>query len=86
VFVVDEKNGDAPGLRQTRDGRPVKSARQQFVKVGRAHGDYVAVLDGVKANEEVVSAGAFKLHNGAPIYIDNTNGAKPRLSPSLENR
>jgi membrane fusion protein, multidrug efflux system len=56
------------------------------VKIGRARGDYVALLDGVKANEEVVSAGAFKLRNGAPITIDNTKTAKPQLSPSPENR
>lgn len=86
VFVIEEKKPDAPGLRQTPDGKPVKSARQQFVKVGRARGDYVALLDGVKANEEIVSAGAFKLRNGAPVYIDNTKAAKPQLSPQPENR
>jgi len=86
VFVVEEKKADAPGLRSTPDGKPVKNARQQFVKVGRARGDYVALLDGVKANEEIVSAGAFKLRNGAPVYIDNTKAAKPQLSPSPENR
>ena len=86
VFVVEEKKADAPGLRSTPDGKPVKNARQQFVKLGRARGDYVALLDGVKANEEVVSAGAFKLRNGAPVYVDNTKVAKPQLSPSPENR
>lgn len=86
VFVVEEKKADAPGLRSTPDGKPVKNARQQFVKVGRARGDYVALLDGVKPNDEIVSAGAFKLRNGAPVYIDNTKVAKPQLSPSPENR
>lgn len=86
VFVVEEKKADAPGLRQTPDGKPVKNARQQFVKVGRARGDFVALLDGVKPNEEVVSAGAFKLRNGAPVYVDNSKVAKPELSPSPENR
>lgn len=86
VFVIEDKKADAPGLRQTPDGKPVKNARQQFVKVGRARGDFVALLDGVKVNEEIVSAGAFKLRNGAPVYIDNAKVAKPQLSPSPENR
>lgn len=86
VFIVEEKKADAPGLRQTPDGKPVKNARQQFVKVGRARGDYVALLDGVKVNDEVISAGAFKLRNGAPVYIDNTKLAKPQLIPAPENR
>lgn len=87
VFVVEDKKADAPGLRATQDGKPVKNARQQFVKVGRARGDYVALLDGVKANEEVVSSGAFKLRNGAPVFVDNARAAaKPQLAPSPENR
>lgn len=86
VFVAEDKKPDAPGLRQTPDGKPVKVARQQFVKLGRARGDYVALLDGVKANEDIVTAGAFKLRNGAPIFVDNTKAAKPQLSPTPENR
>lgn len=86
VFLIDEKKPDSPGPGTTPDGKPVKIARQQFVKLGRARGDYVALLDGVKASQEVVTAGAFKLHNGAPVYVDNTKNAKPQLSPTPENR
>jgi membrane fusion protein (multidrug efflux system) len=38
-------------------------ARQQFVRLGKTRGDYVEIVDGLKAGEQVVSAGAFKLFN-----------------------
>ena len=34
----------------------------------------------------VVSAGAFKLRNNAPVVVDNTVQAKPELDPHPENR
>lgn len=86
VFVVEEKKPDAPGLRTTPDGKPVKVARQQFVRVGNARGDFVSINDGVKKGEEIVSAGAFKLRNNAPITIEKTNQTQPQLAPRPENR
>jgi membrane fusion protein (multidrug efflux system) len=86
VFVVEETKPDAASLHETPDGRQVRNARQQFVKVGRARGDYVVLLDGVKANEEVVSAGSFKLRNGVPVYVNNTKGPTAQLDPFPENR
>jgi membrane fusion protein (multidrug efflux system) len=61
-------------------------AQQRFVRLGEQRGDFVAVLEGVKAGEEVVSAGAFKLRNGAPIVVDNSVQAQPQLEPHPENR
>jgi membrane fusion protein (multidrug efflux system) len=59
-------------IRKTQSGAPVlarrsagKVARQQFVRVGPARGDFVALLDGVKAGQELVTSGAFKLRNGS---------------------
>jgi hypothetical protein len=34
----------------------------------------------------VVSAGAFKLRNGAPIRVDDTVKLSPELAPRPENR
>ncbi|MCA9590997.1 MAG: efflux RND transporter periplasmic adaptor subunit [Myxococcales bacterium] len=87
VFIVEDKKADAPGIRQTPDGKPVKVARQQFVRVGGARGDFVALLDGVKPAEEVVTAGAFKLRNNAPVYVDNAaKQPTPKLDPTPQNR
>ncbi len=73
VFIVEAK---AP---------PQKTARQQFVRIGEARGDYVSILDGVQAGQEVVTAGAFKLKNGASINIDNTVKPGVSLSPHPDN-
>lgn len=86
IFVVEDKKADAPGLRATPDGLPVRVARQQFVKLGSSRGDFVAVLDGVKSKEEVVTEGAFKLRNNAPVLVDNKKALKPQLDPHPENR
>ena len=86
VFVVEDRKPGASGLATTADGKTIKVARQQFVKVGAARGDFVAILDGVKAKQEIVSAGAFKLQNNAPILVDNTKRMAPSLDPHPENR
>ena len=45
--------------------------RQQFVKLGGARGDQVAVVSGVKPGDEVVTSGVFKLRNGAAVAVNN---------------
>lgn len=86
VFVVEEKAPGSPGMDRTPDGKPVKIARQQLVRLGAERGDYVAVAQGLAAGQEVVSAGAFKLRPGAPVVIDNSIQPKPELEPRPENR
>jgi membrane fusion protein (multidrug efflux system) len=63
VFVVEELKGPK--------GENYRGVRQQFVKLGHARGDQVAVLDGVKPGEEVVTSGVFKLRSGAAVYVNN---------------
>ena len=45
--------------------------RQQFVKLGASRGDQVAVISGVKAGEQLVTSGVFKLRNGAAVKVNN---------------
>jgi len=85
VFVVEPKPPDAPGMRQTPDGREVKIARQQFVRVGASRGDFVEVVQGLEVGQEVVTAGAFKLRNLSPVVIGEDQPA-PSLNPRPENR
>jgi membrane fusion protein (multidrug efflux system) len=61
-------------------------ARQQFVGVGRARGDFVAIAKGITAGQEVVAGGAFKLHNGARVTVNNSAAPQPELTPHPENR
>jgi membrane fusion protein (multidrug efflux system) len=86
VFVIEDKKPGSPGMERSPDGKPVKIARQQFVRTGAARGDFVAITKGVTAGQQVVSAGAFKLRNNVPVVVDNTVQAKPQLAPHPENR
>lgn len=72
VFVVAD-------LRDER-GRRYRGVRQQFVKLGPARGDQVAVVSGVNAGEEVVTSGVFKLRNGAAVEVNNS--VRPANSPA----
>jgi len=86
VFVVEEKKDEAGAPVKGADGKPAKVARQQFVRLGVARGDFVAITDGVKSGQELVTAGAFKLRNGSGIVLNNDVKPVPALSPNVENR
>jgi len=86
LALVHASYGDSVFIVEDRKDGPGKAARQQFVKVSETRGDFVAVSQGLTVGQEVVTAGAFKLRNGAPITVDNTVQAKPELSPHPENR
>ena len=63
VFVVTDL--------KTPEGQPYRGVRQQFVKLGGGRGDQVAIVSGVKAGDEIVTSGVFKLRNGAAVQINN---------------
>lgn len=86
VFVLEPKPPGSPGTTLTLQGRLVKVARQQLVKLGPARGDFVAIAKGLAAGQEVVAFGAFKLRNGSPVVVDNRNQPKQALSPKPEDR
>lgn len=86
VFIVENRKKNDPGMRTTQDGKPVRVARQQFVRTGAQRGDFVAVQQGVKPGQEVVIAGGFKLRNGAPIVVDQSAAPTAKLDPHPENR
>jgi membrane fusion protein (multidrug efflux system) len=86
VFVIEDKKDESGAVAKGPDGKPAKIARQQFVRLGEARGDFIAVADGVKAGQELVSAGAFKLRNNAGIVVNNDIKVEPQLAPRPENR
>ena len=73
VFVVTPKDG-AEGAQQL-------VAEQRFIRTGRTEGDFVAVTEGLKPGEIVVSAGAFKLRNGATVEVNNDMAPRPERAP-----
>ena len=76
VFIVHDKGKAA-------DGKPNLIVEQQFVTTGATRGDQVAVLTGVHAGDVVVTSGQLKLHNEAPVFINNsiqpTNDPHPEV-------
>jgi len=72
VYVIEDSTNAAGGL----------FVRQQFIRTGQAHGDFVSVLNGLKAGDRVVSAGLFKLRNGAPVTVNNDLMPKPSKTPN----
>jgi membrane fusion protein (multidrug efflux system) len=77
VYVIEK----APATNVANAGLIV---RQQFVRTGRARGDFVAVETGLKPGERVVSAGVFKLRNRMPVTENNSvvPGASQTPKPS----
>ncbi len=67
------------------NGKPYRGVRQQFVKVGVARGDQIAVTSGLKPGDEVVTSGVFKLRNGAAVQVNNKIRPSNSLKPKPEN-
>ena len=77
VYIVEDIKGP--------DGKSYRGVRQQFVKLGGARGDQVAVLTGIKSGEEVVSSGVFKLRPGAAVIVNNTVQPSNSKAPKPED-
>ncbi|MCM2359454.1 MAG: efflux RND transporter periplasmic adaptor subunit, partial [Geobacteraceae bacterium] len=68
-----------------RERKGGKALRQQFVRLGEKRGDFVAVTDGLKAGEIIVSTGVFKLRNGQAVVVDNRLAPDFKQAPTPEN-
>jgi membrane fusion protein (multidrug efflux system) len=74
VFAIEQGKDPA--------GNTTTVARQKFVRTGERRGDLVAVLEGLKPGETVVSTGAFKLRNGAAVTVNDALAPKAELAPT----
>lgn len=77
VYVIEQGKDD--------QGAPVLLARQRFVQLGETRGDQVAVLKGVAAGEQVVTAGQLKLRNGAAVQVNNAVQPENSAAPTPPN-
>jgi membrane fusion protein, multidrug efflux system len=75
VFVIEKK-------KDPKTGKESQTIRQAFVRIGEARGDFVSVAQGLKAGDEIVSTGVFKLRNGMAVTINNDLAPKPQLNPT----
>ena len=71
IFVV-EQGETGP------DGKARLTARQRFVTTGARRGDQIAILEGIKEGDLVVTGGQLKLRSGSVVIVDN------RISPANE--
>ena len=78
VFVIGE-------TKNPKSGALEKTIRQQFIRLGVARGDFVAVTTGLKPGEQVVTTGVFKLRPGMAVVVDNTLAPKAQLAPKPDN-
>jgi membrane fusion protein, multidrug efflux system len=75
VFVIDKQKDE-------KTGKESQVIRQQFVRIGEARGDFVAITQGLKAGDIVVSTGVFKLRNGMTVTVNNDLAPKPQINPN----
>lgn len=77
VFIVTDLKGE--------NGQTYRGVRQQFVKLGGARGDQIAIVSGVAAGDEVVTSGVFKLRNGAAVVVNNKMQPGNKKAPKPED-
>jgi membrane fusion protein (multidrug efflux system) len=77
VFVVEDLKDPS--------GQAYRGVRQQFVKLGPARGDQIAVLSGLKPKEEIVTSGVFKLRNGVAVFVNNKVQPANKPAPKPED-
>lgn len=75
VFVIEKNQEQNEGLK----------LRQQFVTLDGKRGDFVAVSNGLKEGEMIVSTGVFKLRNDQTAIVDNKLAPDFNTSPAPEN-
>ena len=88
VFVISKvkrKDGETD-----MQGKPLTGDKlivtQRFVKTGATRGDLVAITDGLKPGEQVVTSGLLKLRNDAEVTINNKVQPTADATPQAANR
>lgn len=76
VYIVRKGGKDKHG----KENKDLLIAKQAFVVTGPTRGDQVAVLQGVKEHDVVVTSGQLKLKNGSVVAINNK--VQPSNSPT----
>ncbi|HYG25211.1 MAG TPA: efflux RND transporter periplasmic adaptor subunit [Verrucomicrobiae bacterium] len=77
VYVIEKgTNSASPGL----------VVRQQFVRTGRALGDFVSVETGLQPGTKVAASGVFKLRNGMAVAENNDIAPPANEAPRPPDR
>ena len=88
VFVITKvkrKEGETD-----MQGKPLTGDKlivtQRFIKTGATRGDLIAVTEGLKPGEQVVTSGLLKLRNDAEVTINNKVQPSADAQPDTANR
>src|SRR6266480_7737856 len=76
VYVVREEGSGA-------DGKPILKVHRTPIKIGQRWEGKAAILDGLKAGEQVVAAGHVKLQDGAQVIVTGNPPPQPPANPTL---
>ncbi|MBI2382852.1 MAG: efflux RND transporter periplasmic adaptor subunit [Gammaproteobacteria bacterium] len=90
VFLVQPRKAPAeaakpeaaPAPAAGQPAAPQMEVVQRFVKVGEIRGDFVAILEGVMAGEQVATSGLLKLRNQQPVIVNNEVMPQVELNPN----
>ena len=74
VYAIEKQHDD-------KTGKDALLLRQQIIRTGETRGDFVAVTEGLKAGDEIVGVGVFKLRNKMDVVVDNSLAPKPEIAP-----
>ena len=79
IFVVTPAppHGGAQAAAADKGGANGLIVERRFVRLGAVRGERIAVEEGVKAGERVVTAGQIKLQANMPVTIDETAALPP---------
>lgn len=78
VFVVTD-------VKDEKSGKTVKQVQMTTVRLGETRGDFIAVTTGLKAGQLVATSGVFKLRNGSPVALDNSQAPDAQSAPRPPN-
>ncbi len=82
VYLAVEDKDEKGQVKKDDKGQTKLVARQAFVVTGETRGDQVAVFEGIKEGDTVVTAGQLKIQNGSLLAVNNnvqpTNNPKPK--------
>ncbi|HTF98429.1 MAG TPA: efflux RND transporter periplasmic adaptor subunit [Cellvibrio sp.] len=80
--VIYAPFGDTVFVIEAGEKEGTFKARQQFVRLGKNRGDFIEIVDGLKAGDVVASAGAFKLLNGQSVTVSAHPTPEYKLEPT----
>ena len=78
VFVISD-------VKDEKSGQSAKQVQMTTVRLGETRGDFVAVTEGLKAGQTIVTSGVFKLRNGATVAVDNSLAPEAHTAPKPPN-